>query len=222
MKKIIGLIALVMAMVNLMAAAQYKAKPNSSLGSNISSIKQNEGVGVVMGSAGSVFIKKSTALPSNVISFGYYVVGKESIGVNVIDLDNVTENGVFVGNFEAGDKVAFWMQTEDGTYLDSMHNGNKGDDRNAAYIGGNDKNNVEMVIGNGGYGNGYGPAKGDSIGKNDLVLDIIGGDKYNPPPAPVGEPLPGVAVAVTVSAAVGASAVLRKRRQKRLAEAEKL
>ncbi len=214
MKKIgVALAILVFFIADIFAALQYDAK--SGAAGSYSAIKQSVGVGVEMISSGSLFLQGGS-LPSGMVEFGYYVVGKEVAGAHSIDMTAVPGKGVFVGNFSEGDQVAFWAKGADGELFDSIHGDRKGDDRFAAYLGDNGAGTVGMVVGSGGYGGGYGPAKGDSA-ENGFSFELVGGEHYDASAAvPSGAPLPGVVAAVAVGGAFVAARRWRRSRGNRV------
>ena len=171
-------------------------------------IRQNAGAGIIVTDPSAIYLKLSgNALPQGVTSFGYYLVDQNLNRIagsgQVIDLSGASDSRVFVGNFDASERIAFWMQTDqsrtDQEYFDSIYRGNSGNDRNAAYVRNNGQGNTEIVIGYGGYGGGYSPAK---PGKLDSVDDFVFTVEGQPlRPGPNGEPLPGILLCLLPGAA---------------------
>lgn len=147
-----------------------------------SAIRQNVGTGVSMSATGELFLRslQGGTVPTGVVSMGYYVLDANYNPIaglgGTIDLSQLASgNAVSLGTFTQGQQVAFWMKTENGATLDSIYDGEKGNDRNAAYVENNGSGNLQMVLGYGGYGGGYSPVKpGQLDSASDLYFEISG------------------------------------------------
>ncbi|MEA4863489.1 MAG: hypothetical protein AB7F40_00475 [Victivallaceae bacterium] len=162
-----------------------------------SAINQNVGAGVAVSDKLELFIKLDgiSSLPKDVSAFGFYKLdGTTTPAVNALitlDVQSLLEKGyASLGDFEEGDKIAFWMETENG-YIYSYYydKSEKGNLRDAAYVKSNSTNNITIAMEPGlNPGPGYQPYKDVDYGK-DFVFSVSnksGGD------VPVGQPLPGV------------------------------
>ncbi len=194
------LIAVILSLaVNVFAVAQFSA------------IAQNQGVGIQLNSSGSLYLYSDMTLPSNFDAFGYYKMDRANnmLTSTTLDLKQIESLGGLIGSFSAGDRIAFWVQTTEGAYLDSMNrDGRKGNARYAAYYGNNGLNNTSAIIGTGGYGSGYSPYKGQPA-KSDFVFEI-GNVAYEIPVT--GQPLPGVVLSLAAGLAV--LLILQKKRKR--------
>ncbi len=168
-----------------------------------SRINANEGVGIEVSGTTQLFLNtQSAALPTGVTRFGYYMMDEDGNFTGIataIDVARMTSPGsVELGSFQAGDRIAFWMETEDGLYLDSYHRDRKGDTRFAVYDGNNGKNNTSVLMGIVVADNGWSPSGDYSDVFSFNVTDV---PSYMLPTQQTGQPLPGVAVTLCLSAA---------------------
>lgn len=184
------------------AALQYKT------------INSNIGTGIALNTDQAVYVSAlSSGLPAGITEFGYYVTNSSGqIQGGVIDLSQAVDGKVFVGNFEAGDQIAFWMKNENGEYIDSIYrDGEKGESRQSVYVNNNGSPNATIAFNeNGGFGSGYGP---ENLGPGDydsnFVFEVSTGNSQ-----PSGQPLPGLLASLAAGAAVLAGA--RRKRKNRI------
>ena len=167
-----------------------------------SAINQNKGAGVKVNDNLELFIKLDgvSSLPQDVSAFGFYKLdGKTTPALNALvalDVQSLLEKGyASLGNFEKGDKIAFWMETENG-YIYSYYyeKDEKGNLRDAAYVKNNSTNNITIAM-----EPDLNPGPGDEPYRNvdygkDFVFSV---SNVNPGGnVPVGQPLPGVLLGI--------------------------
>ncbi len=189
-----------------------------------SNITPNEGSGIVMNKDGNLtlsFIRSngsaanySSSYPSGYNMFGYYTLDDKGniLSKKEIDLSKLKDGQIDIGDFKAGDRIAFWAGDAGGDYMESMHRDNveKGTTRDSAYVGNNgQKTTITMGIIT---ENGWGPEKMKGINDNTNYIFQISGSSGS-----IGQPLPGVAVGLLIGGAVlGAVALRRKYQAKKL------
>ena len=184
-------------------------------------ILSNQGVGIILTEDSNVvlsFIRSngtpadfSSVFPSGYNMFGYYTMDSKGnmLTKGNVDLTDLEDGKVTIGEFKSGDRVAFWAADPNGDYIESMHrDGEKGKKRDSAYV---DNNGVETMITMGVItSNGWGPEKPMS-GINDSSNYIFTIATTAPTPKPIGQPLPSVALTAIVGAAILGIASFRRR-----------
>lgn len=205
-------------MVLLLVGLSWTA---SAAAAAVSAINQNTGVGASVSASSELFLRslQGGSIPQGVTSIGYYVLDSNYDPISglggTLDLAKVASgSAVSLGTFTAGQQVAFWMKTEDGTMLESIYDEEKGNDRKAAYVENNGSGNLQMVLGFGGYGGGYSPVKpGQLDTASDFYFEVSG----QPRPGPAQGSLPGMLVSLIFGAVVLAVIWLRPWARKRAA-----
>ena len=193
--------------VSAFAAAQF------------SDINPNQGAGIVMKQDSSLtlsFLRSdgtaadyNSSYPSGYNMFGYYTLDANGniLTKQQIDLSKLKDGKITIGDFKAGDHIAFWAGDGKGDYMESMHGDNeKGTTRDSAYVANNgQQTTITMgVI----TDNGWGPEKPmASINDNTNYIFQISSS------GTIGQPLPGVTVALLIGAAVLGAIILRRKYQ---------
>jgi len=189
-----------------------------SAAAQFSNITPNEGAGIVMKQDGNLtlsFLRSNgtaadynSSYPSGYNMFGYYTLDAKGniLAKHEIDLSKLQDGKINLGDFKSGDRIAFWAGDSKGDYMESMHgNGEKGTTRDSAYVANNGQTTtITMgVI----TDNGWGPEKPmSSINDNtNYIFQISSGT--------IGQPLPGVTVALLIGAAVLGAIILRRKYQ---------
>ncbi len=196
--------------------------------SSLSRINPNSGAGITLSADSSVvlsFLRSdgsaadySSLIPSGYNLFGYYTLDAATnmITWGIIDMASMVNGTINIGNFSAGDTIAFWAANEAGEFFDSMHrDAEKATDRDSAYV---DNNGQDPIITMGSISsNGFGSVKNLSsiddatnyIFTVSTASVVLGPD---PDSAPVGQPLPGVLAALVLGAgALGGGRLLRRK-----------
>ncbi len=175
-------------------------------------INSNTGAGITLTEDASVILSflrsdgsaadYSSLIPSGYNLFGYYTLDAKTnmLTWGTIDMASLVNGTINIGNFHAGDTIAFWAANEAGEYFDSMHrDGEKATTRDSAYVGSDGQNpTITMgVVTASGFG------AEDSIAKiNDAtnyIFRLSTGETISDP-APAGQPLPGVIAALVLGA----------------------
>lgn len=184
----------------------------------------NDGAGIVMTAHASVnlsFITSAgtsasfSAYPSGYNLFGYYTLDSSGnmLTWSQVDLSQLSGGQVNIGNFNTGDRIAFWAANSSGDYIDSMHrDGEKGTDRDSAYVDNN--GNMPAVVTMGVITRpGWNPEKPLSDIDSSRNYTFVVTTAHPVDVQPIGQPLPGAFAALFLGGGVVGGAMWRKRRR---------
>ncbi len=205
MNKIICTLIIALSITTAFAAEQYDR------------LNPNQGAGIVLTGDASLTLtfldstgkatNFSSIFPSGYNLFGYYLMDSKNnmTSWTALDLSNVVDGQLTLGDFSAGDRIAFWAANETGEYMDSMHRDpEKGNSRDSAYVNNNGQNNVTITMG-GINANGWGAVDFGAVNdKTNYIFQITEGKAS-------GQPLPGVVAVI----ALGGAALFARRKMKK-------
>lgn len=159
----------------------------------------------------------SAAFPGGLNHFGYYVLDSagQIITTAPLDLTSLDDGRLPIGDFNAGERIAFWASGDNGIYIDSLHRQNMGTERKAAYVGDNGQPPLIITLGNV-TRPGWNPEKSlaDIDDQSNFIFSITSAPAGPEQPAS-GQPLPGALVALICGlSATGGLMLLRKHKTK--------
>lgn len=161
----------------------------------------------------------SATFPGGLNHFGYYIL--DSAGqittTAPLDLASLDNGQLQLGNFTAGDRIAFWASGDNGVFIDSIHRQQMGTERKAAYVGDNGQPPLLITMGNI-TRPGWNPEKNlaEINDQTNFIFSVISDPAQPPDPGhpASGQPLPGALVALICGlGATGTLMLLRKHKK---------
>lgn len=195
---------------------------------SFSKFSPSYGVGITLNTDASVvlsFIRSdgtsadfSNGAPSGYNAFGYYTMTSNGTlsKYGTIDLTNLADGTVNIGDFEAGDAIGFWAANGKGGIMDSLNSFlEKGQFRNSAYVESNSSHEVTATMG-AIKSHGWGTEKLSQINDDRNFIFTMSTAPVGAAKPPMGQPMPPILTTMLVAGALLLGMLFLANRRKRI------